>query len=292
MLTTCDEEMWLPTARVHATPPAPPGPIGAGFDFGDAVIVVDAGHGGPVEHRGAEPGRPGREGEQPGHRRPAARPAGAAPRPSTGRPGPSTTASAVPAAGRVIMTRVGDGPAGDYEAGLTFRADVANTAAAHALVSIHTNAGWDRGHRNPGAATSSTNRRRDVTKDSRRLAKLMVEELRRGLAPFDADWVGTDAQGEVPAEPTNRRPVLRGPRRRRGAGGDRRRRVHRQPQRGGAPGHPRVPAGLCRRHLPGAGPLPHHRRPRRAPSHDPEVWYGSVFWGGPQPDCQVPQQGS
>ncbi|MET0831999.1 MAG: N-acetylmuramoyl-L-alanine amidase, partial [Acidimicrobiia bacterium] len=30
--------------------------------------------------------------------------------------------------------------------------------------------------------------------------------------------------------------------------------------------------------------------PGRAPSHDPEVWYGTVFRGGPHPDCQVPQQ--
>ncbi|MET0830904.1 MAG: N-acetylmuramoyl-L-alanine amidase, partial [Acidimicrobiia bacterium] len=193
VLTTCDEEMWLPTARVHATPPAPPARIGAGFDFGDAVIVVDAGHGGPA-NTGAQSA--GGLVEKENNLVIAARLRDLLERPSTidWETGAIHDGTAVPAAGRVIMTRVGDGPAGDYEAGLTFRATVANTAGAHALVSIHTNAGWDRDTAIPGSDVYYQSQQA-VTKDSRRLAKLMVEELRRGLAPFEADWVGTTQMG-------------------------------------------------------------------------------------------------
>ena len=291
VLTTCDQEMWLPTARVHAAPPAPPGPIGAGFDFGDAVIVVDAGHGGPV-NTGAQ--SPGGVVEKENNLLIAARLRDLLEQPSTidWETGAIHDGSAIPAAGRVIMTRVGDGPAGDYEAGLTFRATVANTAAAHALVSIHTNAGWDRDTEIPGSDVYYQSQR-DVTKDSRRLAKLMVEELRRGLTPFEADWVGTTLMGAK---------SRLSPR----TGG----------QYYGILDDAAVPAVIAEGAYianPSEGELletPEFQQayadamyralvrflttddPGRAPSHDPEVWYGAVFRGGPQPDCQVPEQGS
>jgi N-acetylmuramoyl-L-alanine amidase len=289
VLTTCDDEMWVPTDRIHGTPPAPPARIGAGFDLADAVIVVDAGHGGPV-NTGAQ--SPGGLVEKENNLLIAGRLRDLLGRPSTidWETGAIHDGTAVPAAGRVIMTRVGDGPAGDYEAGLTFRATVANTARAHALVSIHTNAGWDRDTEIPGSDVYYQSQP-GVTADSRRLATLMVEELRRGLGPFEADWVGTTSMGAK---------SRLSPR----TGG----------QYYGILKDARVPAVIAEGAYianPSEGELlgtPEFQQAYadavyralvrflttddagEAPSHDPEVWHGSVFHGGPQPDCQVPLQ--
>jgi N-acetylmuramoyl-L-alanine amidase len=289
VLTTCDQEMWLPTARVHGAPPAPPAPTGAGFDFGDAVIVVDPGHGGPV-NTGAQSS--GGLIEKENNLVIAARLRDLLARPSTidWETGAIHDGTAVPAAGRVIMTRVGDGADGDYEAGLTFRATVANTAGAHALVSIHTNAGWDRDTEIPGSDVYYQSQR-GVIDDSRRLARLMVEELRRGLASFEADWVGTTLMGAK---------SRLSPR----TGG----------QYYGVLDDATVPAVIAEGAYianPTEGALletPEFQQAYAdamyralvrflttderggAPSHAPEVWHGAVFHGGPQPDCQVPLQ--
>jgi N-acetylmuramoyl-L-alanine amidase len=289
VLTTCDQEMWLPTARVHGAPPAPPARTGAGFDFGDAVIVVDPGHGGPV-NTGAQSS--GGLIEKENNLVIAARLRDLLARPSTidWETGAIHDGTAVPAAGRVIMTRVGDGADGDYEAGLTFRATVANAAGAHALVSIHTNAGWDRDTEIPGSDVYYQSQR-DVIEDSRRLARLMVEELRRGLAPFEADWVGTTLMGAK---------SRLSPR----TGG----------QYYGVLDDATVPAVIAEGAYianPTEGALletPEFQQAYAdamyralvrflttderggAPSHAPEVWHGAVFHGGPQPDCQVPLQ--
>ena len=289
VLTTCDERMWVPTDRIHGTPPAPPADIGAGFDFAEAVIVVDAGHGGQ-SNTGAQ--SPDGLVEKDNNLVIAARLRDLLSRSATidWATGEIHEGDAVPAAGRVIMTRMGDGAAGDYEAGLTFRAEVANTAAAHALVSIHTNAGWEKPTPIPGSDVFYQSQD-GVRAGSRRLATIMVEELRRGLAPFDADWVGTERLGaKSRLSPRN------------------------GSQYYGVLEDAEVPAVIAE----GAyiandseGELlatPEFQQayadaiyralvrflttddPGDAPSHDPEVFDGSVFFGGPRPDCQVPLQ--
>lgn len=289
VLTTCDEEVWLPTDRVHGTPPAPGAAIGAGFDFADAVIVVDPGHGGP-----SNTGAVSADGlvEKDNNLVIAARLRDLLSRPSTidWATGAIHDGDTVPAAGRVIVTRVGAGPAGDYEAGLTFRAALANTAAAHALVSIHTNAGWERHTRIPGSDVYYQSQPA-VTAGSRRLATLMVEELRRGLAPFRADWVGARKLGaKSRLSPTT---------------GD---------QLYGILKDAAVPAVIAEGAYianPSEADLlatPAFQQayadavyralvrflttddPGEAPSHDPEVWHGTVSRGGPRPDCALPLQ--
>ena len=54
------------------------------------------------------------------------------------------------------------------------------------MVAIHNNAGWEVRLDYPG---SDVYYQSQIT-DSRRFAKIMVEELRRSFAPFEADWVG------------------------------------------------------------------------------------------------------
>ena len=98
---------------------------------------------------------------------------------------------AVPAAGRVLLTRVGDGADGDYEAGLFFRSLLANAANAHAMVAIHHNAGWEVRLDEPGSDVYYQSQ----IPESRRFAKIMVEELGRSFASFEADWVGAAEAG-------------------------------------------------------------------------------------------------
>jgi N-acetylmuramoyl-L-alanine amidase len=84
------------------------------------------------------------------------------------------------------MTRT-EGPAGaDYEAGLYFRAQLANLAGAHALVSIHNNAGSTLRLDSPGTETYYQSQ----LEPSRRFGALVYEELFRGMETFEANWVG------------------------------------------------------------------------------------------------------
>jgi N-acetylmuramoyl-L-alanine amidase len=97
----------------------------------------------------------------------------------------------VPAAAQVIVTRSGEGDDADYEAGLIFRAELASALNAHALVSIHNNAGFDT---TSETAASDVYYQSDIA-ESRRLAALLVAEFARSFAPFDADWVATEPVG-------------------------------------------------------------------------------------------------
>jgi N-acetylmuramoyl-L-alanine amidase len=102
--------------------------------------------------------------------------------------------SAVPAAAVAIMTRYPGGPnGGDYELGLTFRAAMGNAVDATALVSIHHNTQptMDVDHPGTSAIVSATNA------ESQRLGSLMLEEVRRSLSGFEADWVGGQGNGMV-----------------------------------------------------------------------------------------------
>jgi N-acetylmuramoyl-L-alanine amidase len=97
----------------------------------------------------------------------------------------------VPAVGRVIVTRSGDADEADYEAGLIFRAALADAVQAHALVSIHNNAGSDG---ESETAASDVYYQSDVP-ESRRLAAILGEEFARSFAGFEADWVATAPVG-------------------------------------------------------------------------------------------------
>jgi len=104
--------------------------------------------------------------------------------------GSVTPGSIYQAAAAAIPTRSLDGPnAGDYELGLTFRAELGNAVEATALVSIHHNTEPTADPEGPGtAAFVSAN-----NEQSPRLGGLLVDELRRSFEGFDADWVGGES---------------------------------------------------------------------------------------------------
>lgn len=85
----------------------------------------------------------------------------------------------------VVPTRTGD-----YRMTLASRAAIATALDADAFVSIHHNSDPDGDFDGPGSEAWYQQR----SSASRRLAGLLVEELRSELSGFEADWVGdTDA---------------------------------------------------------------------------------------------------
>ncbi|HEU4915643.1 MAG TPA: N-acetylmuramoyl-L-alanine amidase [Acidimicrobiia bacterium] len=105
------------------------------------------------------------------------------------------------AAAVAVSTRSTDGPnRGDYELGLTFRAELGNAVDATALVSIHHNTQPTHDTEGPGTSAYVS----VANEESPRLGGLLVDEVRRSLAGFEADWVGgqrslvarVDANGE------------------------------------------------------------------------------------------------
>jgi N-acetylmuramoyl-L-alanine amidase len=91
------------------------------------------------------------------------------------------------AAAVAISTRPADGPnGGDYELGLTFRAELGNAVDATALVSIHHNTEPTTDTEGPGTSAFVSL----ANDESPRLGGLLVDEVRRSLASFEADWVG------------------------------------------------------------------------------------------------------
>lgn len=188
VLDPCNREGWLPGDQVDV------GLVPARSDltFNSAVFVIDPGHGLP--DLGAV--GPGGLTETDVNSDVAARIVELLQSPhdvewSTGE---VTPGDSVPPAAVAVMTRPVDGPnGGDYEAGLTFRAELANSMSAAALVSIHHNSGPETSLDHPGSeAYVSVN-----DSESARLGGLMVEELRRGLQNLDANWVGASGTGVV-----------------------------------------------------------------------------------------------
>jgi len=190
VLTSCDTTAWVDSSAVLAQPPAAPGDIGAGFDLSEATIVIDPGHGGPWNVGAASPSGLGEETVNLDISR---RVVDLLRQPHTvdWDTGQILTGAEVPPAGWVLVTRVGDAETGDYEAGLTFRTALANAANATAMVSIHNNAGWEVDLDTPGSDVYYQSQ----TPESRRFARIMVEELQLSFAPFDADWVGALVTG-------------------------------------------------------------------------------------------------
>lgn len=185
VFTTCDAPAWVHSSEVLAEPPSPDIESGPGLDFALATIVLDPGHGGPWNTGAVSPAGVAEKGfnldialrvrdllEEP--------------RTVDWATGKIFYGDEIPAAGWVLMTRVGDADVADYEAGLFFRSYLANSANAVAMVAIHNNAGWEVRMDSPGSDVYYQSQ----IPESRRFAKIMVEELLRSFAPFEADWVG------------------------------------------------------------------------------------------------------
>ncbi len=182
--TMCDTRAWAKAAELAFTPTAGPIDVGAGTRFSEAVVVLDPGHGGA--NRGAQ-GPTGLREEV--VNLDIARRARDLLEEShivdwtTGTVYPGED---IPPVGRVWVTRVAGPSDADYEAGLLFRATLAGSAGANALISIHNNASPDGPFTGPGSETFY------MFKDpeSRRLGGLLVEEMRRSFSAFEISWVG------------------------------------------------------------------------------------------------------
>lgn len=190
VFTSCDATAWVDSSKVLAQPPSAPAEIGVGFDFSEATILIDPGHGGPWNIGAASPSGLAEKGINLDISR---RVVDLLRQPHTvdWATGEILTGAGVPAAGWVLITRVGDDETGDYEAGLTFRSELANAANATAMVAIHNNAGWEVDLDMPGSDVYYQSQ----IPESRRFARIMVEELHRSFAPFNADWVGALVTG-------------------------------------------------------------------------------------------------
>ncbi len=191
--TPCEALAWLDgsAAAFFPTRAARPAP-GPGFDFSQAVIVLDPGHGGPNEGARGPGGLLEKFVNLDIARR--ARDLLSAPRRLDPATGAVLAGDDIPAAGRVWVTRTEGPPGADVEAGLTYRAEIANRAGADAFVSIHNNAEPDGPFDGPGSEVYF----QVLDPQSRRLAGLMVEELRRSLGAFEAVWVGDTDAGAKP----------------------------------------------------------------------------------------------
>lgn len=190
VFTSCDALAWVRTADVAAEAPAESADIGEGFDFSLATIVLDPGHGGPWNTGAASPSGVAEKGVNLDVAQ-RVRDLLSESRSVDWASGQILNGDEIPAAARVLLTRVGNGDAGDYEAGLFFRSLLANAANAHAMVAIHHNAGWEVKLDQPGSDVYYQSQ----IAESRRFAKIMVEELQRSFAVFEADWVGAAEAG-------------------------------------------------------------------------------------------------
>lgn len=191
VLTMCDTEAWVHESEVRAEPAVPLRPIGPGFDFGDAVIVVDPGHGGPANIGAVSPDGSMLEKEVNVDIARRMRDLLEEPHFVDWDTGTIYVGDEIPAARRVIVTRVGEGSAADYETGLIFRSRLANAINADAMISIHNNAGWEVALDQPGSDVYYQSQ----VPESRRFAVILAEEFQRSFAAFDADWVGASFVG-------------------------------------------------------------------------------------------------
>ena len=190
VFTTCDAPAWVHADDVLAQPPAPSAEIGSGFSLADATIVLDPGHGGPWNTGAVSPSGLAEKSVNVDIAR-RVRDLLEESRSVDWATGEIFSGDEIPAADWVILTRIGDGDLADYEAGLFFRSYLANAANAHAMVAIHNNAGWEVRLDQPGSDVYYQSQ----IVESRRFAKIMVEELLRSFAAFEADWVGAIQTG-------------------------------------------------------------------------------------------------
>lgn len=190
VMDSCSNPAWVDSGEVAVVPKSSPQTPGGGFDLSRAVVVVDAGHG------GRDWGAPGEDSTRESNFNldiaDRLRDLLMTPHDvdwETGRITPGTTYPAITAA---HMTRDTTGPDdGDFEAGLAYRATMANSVAADALLSIHNNTGTDRTLQDPPRAVFYAL----SVEGSDRLASLIDEELVRSFDPFATEWQGSGVQG-------------------------------------------------------------------------------------------------
>lgn len=185
VLDVCGRQGWLTKSDVIEGMV----PVNPAQGMEGAVFVIDAGHGYP--DLGAV--GPTRLFEAVANLDVVARLAELlrAPRDVDWATGEITPGSTYPAT-TAILTRSPDGPNdGDFEMSLVFRAEVANSADATALISIHHNSFPSRDLDHPGSEAYV----QIANPESARLGGLIVEELRKELAQFNADWKGGPGAG-------------------------------------------------------------------------------------------------
>lgn len=188
--TTCDTSAWVDAAEVEVTAQHQRATPGPGFDIGSSVVVLDPGHGdrdwGGVGPSGLSEKEVNldiairvRTLMSAGHN-------------VDWTSGAISPGSDVPAFGAVWLTRASEGPAGgDFEAGLGYRATLANGAGADAFVSIHNNTVPRVATMTPGTEVYYS----VGAPGSDRLAGIIYEEMLRGFESFDAEWRGGEIRG-------------------------------------------------------------------------------------------------
>lgn len=187
VFTMCNTEAWLPAEGLRTGPVA--APTGG---FADAVFVIDPGHGIPDYGAVGPEGLTETEVNMDVSTRIVELLSG--PRDVEWDTGAVTAGSAVPAAADALMTRHPDGPdGGEYRLGLSYRIAVANAVDATAFVSIHHNSSPEADLDRPGSEAFVSL----SDPESSRLGGLIVDELRRSLARFEADWKGSTGSGLV-----------------------------------------------------------------------------------------------
>ena len=182
--TMCDTQAWAEAAQLAFTPASDTIEIGEGTSFSEAVVVLDPGHGGA--NHGAQGPTGLREEVVNLDIARRARDLLEEPHLVDWKTGTVYPGSDIPPVGRVWLTRVAGPQDADYEAGLLFRATLAGSAGANALIAIHNNASPDGPFEGPGSETFYMFK----DPDSRRLGGLLVEEMRRSFGIFDIAWAG------------------------------------------------------------------------------------------------------
>ena len=148
--TIRDTQAWVQAAQLEFSPAADPS-TGKGTSFSEAVVVLDPGHGGANDGAQGPTGLRGRwsiwtslDGRENFLEELDIVDS------ATGIVYPGQD---IPPVGRVWVTRVAGPPDADYEAGLFFRATLAGSAGANALIAIHNNASPDGPFEGPGSET-------------------------------------------------------------------------------------------------------------------------------------------
>lgn len=192
VMDSCSDAAWVNQADVQVIPKSTPQQTGPSFNLSNAVVIVDAGHG------GRDWGAPGPNGTRESNFNldisDRLRDLLLTPHDIDWESGRIRPGSTYPAISGAYMTRDTVGPeAGDFEAGLAYRATMANSIGADALVAIHNNTGADRTLNDPPTAVFYAL----SVDDSDRLASLIDEEVVMSMDPFADVWRGSALQGTV-----------------------------------------------------------------------------------------------
>ncbi len=190
VVTTCNDTAWVQEDAVEVTAQATRGVPGPGFDLTQAVIVLDPGHGdrdwGGVGPNGLAEKAVNLDIAE------RVRTLMSTSHDVDWATGDIQSGSAVPPFGTVWLTRDRSGPnGGDFELGLAFRAEFANSAGADAYVSIHNNTVPKITTDIPGTEVFYA----VGAEDSDRLASLIYEEMLRSFSGFSANWTGGELLG-------------------------------------------------------------------------------------------------